>query len=332
MAHINKFLRELGRGGPEVPALGYGTMGQTFLYGRRVSDGENIAILKRAVDLGCSLIDSSDVYGLGNSEELIGEALKDPTFKGKAFVATKFGLAAGAAGFEIKGTKEYVRRSCEASLMRLGVETIDLYYQHRVDRSIAIEETWNELKMLRQEGKVRHLGICEATPEEIRKAHAVTPISVYQVEFSPWTTDIKFNGIYDTCKELGIAVVAYSPLGRGFLTGSIKGPDDFEADDYRRSLPRFQGEAFYENLKIVESLKRLAESKRCTVGQLTLRWVLEQVDFAIPGTTKEKNLLENVGSLKVELSSEDLKAVEDAIRNVGVVGHRYGDGTTAHGF
>ncbi|KAH8928585.1 Aldo/keto reductase [Atractiella rhizophila] len=323
----NNPLRQLGKNGPKIPALGYGAMGLSAFYKNQKSDDSNREVLRKAVELGCSHIDTSIVYGPpnGRNEMLIGSLLKDKAFREKVFIATKFGLAFTETGMMQSGKPEDVRRWCEMSLKHLEVDSIDLYYQHRVDRSIPIEETWKELAKLQKEGKVKYLGISEATAEEIRRANAVAKISALQIEFSPWTPDIKWNGILDTCRELGIAIVAYSPLGRGFLTGAIKSPSDFDADDFRASIPRFQGEAFKENLKLVDALKEIATKKGCTPGQLTLAWVLAQGDdfFAIPGTTSTKNLEENAGALNVVLTAEDIKAIDDITEKIKSIGERY---------
>ncbi|KAH8921773.1 Aldo/keto reductase [Atractiella rhizophila] len=324
----NRQLRQLGKNGPKIPALGFGAMGLSAFYKNEKSDENSREVLRKAVDVGCTMIDTSIVYGPpnGKNEILIGSLLKDAAFREKVFIATKFGMAFDETGGMVQsGKPEDVRRWCEMSLKHLQVDSIDLYYQHRVDRSIPIEETWKELAKLQKEGKVKHLGISEATSEEIRRANAVAKISALQVEFSPWTRDIKWNGILDTCRELGIAIVAYSPLGRGFLTGAIKSPSDFAPDDFRAALPRFQGEAFKENLKLVDALTELATKKGCTPGQLTLAWVIAQGDdfFAIPGTTSTKNLEENAGAFDVVLTAEDIKAIDDIIENIKTIGERY---------
>ncbi|KIM19598.1 hypothetical protein M408DRAFT_334336 [Serendipita vermifera MAFF 305830] len=319
--------RQLGRNGPKVSALGFGAMGLTTAYGNQVSEAENHEVIKAAVEEGCTFIDTSNVYGppMGKNEKLIGELLKDPSFRSKVFICTKFGIHFSETGLEISGKPQDVRRWCEESLANLQVDYIDLYYQHRVDRNTPIEETWNELKKLKEEGKVKYLGISEATEEEIRKAHAITPISALQIEFSPWTPDIKENGILKACRELGIAIVAYSPLGRGFLTGAYKSPADFEEGDYRRANPRFQGEAFKENLKLVDALKEIADKKGVTPAQLTLAWVLAQGDdfIAIPGTKKIKYLKDNIGSRGVTLTSEELQSIDEIVNRIKVVGERY---------
>ncbi|KIM29439.1 hypothetical protein M408DRAFT_328711 [Serendipita vermifera MAFF 305830] len=320
--------RQLGKNGPQVSALGFGAMGLSAFYGNQVSDAESHEVIKTAVNEGCSFIDTSNIYGppMGKNERLLGELLKDPAFRSKVFICTKFGAYFGNGGMEVSGKPEYVRKCCEESLSNLQVDYIDLYYQHRVDRTVPIEETWKELKKLKEEGKVKYLGISEANVEEIRKAHAITPISALQIEFSPWTPDIRENGILDACRELGISIVAYSPLGRGFLTGAYKSVEDFAEDDFRRSNPRFQGEAFKENLKLVDALKELADKKGVTPGQLTLAWVLAQGDdfIAIPGTKKIKYLKENVGSRKVTLTSDELGAIDEIVKRIKVIGERYG--------
>jgi len=328
--------RHLGNNGPKVPALGFGAMGLSAFYGNRVSDEESHEVLKAAVDQGCSFIDTSNVYGppMGKNERLIGQLLKDPAFRSKVFICTKFGIEFNESGQLLSGKPEYVRKCCEQSLADLQVDHIDLYYQHRVDRTIPIEDTWNELKKLKEEGKVKYLGISEATAEEIRKAHAVTPISALQIEFSPWTPDIKENGILDVCRELGISIVAYSPLGRGFLTGAYKSADDFEEGDFRKENPRFKGEAFKENLKLVDALKEIADKKGVTPGQLTLAWVLAQGDdfIAIPGTKNLKYLKENVGARSVTLTSQELQAIDGIVGQIKVIGERYQGGHSTGAF
>ncbi|KIM25517.1 hypothetical protein M408DRAFT_331083 [Serendipita vermifera MAFF 305830] len=327
--------RQLGKNGPMVSALGFGAMGLSAFYGDRTADAESHEVIKAAVDEGCTFIDTSIVYGppMGKNEKLLGGLLKDPSFRSKVFICTKFGIyfTNDSRGTDISGKPEDVRKWCEESLANLQVDYIDLYYQHRVDRSIPIEDTWRELKKLKEEGKVKYLGISEATSEEIRKAHAVTPISALQIEFSPWTPDIRENGILDTCRELGIAIVAYSPLGRGFLTGAYKSIDDLEEGDIRRSNPRFQGEAFKENLKLVDALKELADKKGITPGQLALAWVLAQGDdfITIPGTKKLKYLKENVESRKITLTQDELAAIDAVVGRIKAIGERYNLATAA---
>ncbi|KIM25550.1 hypothetical protein M408DRAFT_208267 [Serendipita vermifera MAFF 305830] len=322
--------RQLGRNGPKVAALGFGAMGLSAFYGNQVSDAENHEVIKAAVEEGCTFIDTSNIYGppMGKNERLIGALLKDLEFRSRVFICTKFGLYFSENGVKVSGKPEDVRGWCEEALTNLQVDYIDLYYQHRVDRSVPIEETWKELKKLKEEGKVKYLGISEATEEEIRRAHAITPISALQIEFSPWTPDIKENGILEVCRELGISIVAYSPLGRGFLTGAYKSPADFEEGDYRRITPRFQGEAFKENLKLVDALKEIADKKGITPAQLTLAWVLAQGDdfIAIPGTKKIKYLKDNIGSRGVTLTTEELQSIDEIVNRIKVVGERYETG------
>jgi len=320
--------RRVGRDGPLVGAIGFGAMGLTSFYASKMSDEECAPVVQRAIELGATMVDSSDIYGppMGRNERMLSLVLKDPEVRKKTFVATKFGNFMGPDGSRaIKGKPEYVREACEKSLKALGIDSIDLYYQHRVDRTIPIEDTWNELKKLKEEGKVKYLGISEATSEEIEKAHAVTPISACQIEFSPWTPDIRTNGILATCRKLGIAIIAYSPLGRGFLTGQYKTIDDLEPDDFRRHMPRFQGEAFAENLKLVEKLQQISKKKGCTPSQLALAWVLAQGDdfIPIPGTKKIKYLEENMEATKVKLSKEELDSIDQAIESISIKGTRY---------
>lgn len=334
MSNSNIIYHHLGRNGPKVPALGFGAMGFTSFYGNRVSDDESREVLKAAVEAGCAFIDTNILYGMGENERLIGSLLKDPEFRSKVFICTKFGTFITPEGkFGNSGKPEYVRQCCEESLKNLQVDYIDLYYQNRVDRNIPIEETWKEMKKLQEEGKVKYLGICEATVEEIRRAHAIAPISALQIEFSPFTPDIRENGILDACRELGIAIVAYSPLGRGFLTGAYKSVDDFEEGDFRRNNPRFQGEAFKENLKLVDALKEIADKKGVTPGQLTLAWVLSQGDdfFAIPGTKKIKYLQDNLGARDVKLTEEEISSIEEILNRIKVMGDRYAGGAAATG-
>ncbi|PVF96487.1 Aldo/keto reductase [Serendipita vermifera] len=300
--------RTLGKNGPKVPALGFGAMGLSAFYGSS-DDKQAHEVLKMAIDEGCTFIDTSIVYGppMGKNEQLIGQLLKDPATRSKVFICTKFGAYWDDDGqMKVSGKPAEVRRWCEESLRNLQVDSIDLYYQHRVDRSIPIEETWKELKKLKEEGKVKYLGISEAT-------------------FSPFTPDIKENGTLDVCRELGISIVAYSPLGRGFLTGAYKSPDDFEEGDWRKENPRFTGEAFKENLKLVDALKQIADKKGVTPAQLTLAWVLAQGDdfIAIPGTKKTKYLKENIGGRSVRLTRDDIAQIDNILDNIKVIGERY---------
>jgi len=318
-------------GDVRIAAIGFGAMGLSAFYGNRLPDEDSIDLIKKACQLAGDqtlMIDTADMYGhqMGDNEKLLSNVLKDPAYRKQIYIATKFGNHfTNQTDWAIRGSKEYVRSAIEKSLDRLGVDYIDLYYQHRVDRQTPIEETWSELKKLKEEGKVKALGISEALPEEIRKAHAITPITAYQVELSPWTPDIRNNGILSTCRELGITVVAYSPLGRGFLTGQFKTADDLEEGDWRKTNPRFKGEAFAQNFKIVEELKAQADEKGCTPGQLSLAWVLAQGEdiIPIPGTKKEKYLVENMEAANIKFSAEEVKAIDDIVEKASIVGDRY---------
>ncbi|KAJ3069332.1 hypothetical protein HDU98_007619 [Podochytrium sp. JEL0797] len=308
---------------PLVSALGFGAMGLSEFYGA-TDESESLATLKHALDIGCTFWDTSDMYGSGHNEELIGKFIKMHQCRDKVFVCTKFGIVRHPT-MGLDSSPAYVRSACEASLKRLGIECIDLYYQHRVDPKTPIEDTMRALVTLVNEGKIKHIGLSEASAATIRRAHAIHPIAAYQVEYSPWTTEIEHNDILATCNELGIAVIAYSPLGRGFLTGRFRSPEDFEEGDYRKGNPRFQGDAFAKNLEIVKALEKLAEDKKCSVAQLTLAWVMAQGPcvIPIPGTKSIKRLDENCGSLNVTITPEDNKAVRDIIAQIPVTGTRY---------
>ncbi len=315
--------RRLGKGGPEVSALGLGCMGMSEFYAGR-DEAESVATIHRALDLGLTLLDTADMYGVGENEELVGKAIRDR--RKEVFLATKFGNVRGQNGefLGVNGRPEYVKSYCEASLKRLGVETIDLYYQHRVDPNTPIEETVGAMADLVKEGKVRHLGLSEASPRTLRRACAVHRISALQTEYSLWTRDPEPE-ILPACRELGVAFVAYSPLGRGFLSGRFRRPEDFPEDDYRRNHPRFQGENFFANLRLAEKVQQMAKEKGCTPSQLALAWVLAQGEevVPIPGTKRRKYLEENIAALGVELSPAEVARLSDALPPGAAAGDRY---------
>jgi aryl-alcohol dehydrogenase-like predicted oxidoreductase len=317
-------IKALGSQGLEASELGLGCMGMSDFYGSR-NDEESTRVIQHAYELGINFFDTADMYGPYTNEILVGKAIKP--FRKDCTVATKFGIVRDPndpSRRGVNGKPEYVRSSCENSLKRLEVEVIDLYYLHRKDPDTPIEETVGAMSELVKEGKVRGIGLSEVNADTLRKAHAVHPITALQSEYSLWTREPE-DGILDTCRELGIAFVAYSPLGRGFLTGQIKKFEDFEEGDYRRFSPRFQGENFDKNLQLVQKIEVMAKSKGCTPSQLALAWVMSQGDqvFPIPGTKRMKYLQENVGALDVKLSPEELKDI-DAIAPKGVAaGSRY---------
>jgi len=316
--------RKLGANGPEVSAIGLGCMGMSEFYGVR-DEQESIATIHRALDIGIDFLDTSDVYGPHTNEELVGKAIKGR--REKVFLATKFGIVRDPEDPTrrgVDGSPAYIRRSVEGSLRRLGVETIDLYYQHRVDPKTPIEETVGAMSRLIEEGKVRFLGLSEAAPETLQRACAVHPITALQTEYSLWTRDPEPE-VLPTCRELGVGFVAYSPLGRGFLTGAFKSPDDFEAGDYRRNSPRFQGENFKRNLALVDKVQQMAAHAGLTASQLALAWVLAQDDgiLPIPGTKRRKYLDENARAVDVDLAPELLDELNNAFPLDAAAGDRY---------
>ena len=315
--------RRLGRRGPEVCAIGLGCMGMSEFYGSG-SEQESIATIHHAIERGVTFLDTADMYGVGKNEELVGKAIAGR--RDSVFLATKFGNVRGPNGefLGVKGDADYVRSACEASLKRLGVDTIDLYYQHRVDTKVPIEETVGAMARLKEEGKIRFLGLSEAAPLTIRKAAAVHEISAVQTELSLWSRDAEAE-VLPTVRELGIAYVAYSPLGRGFLSGRFKSPDDFPEDDFRKLHPRFQGENFEKNIQLVREVDALAKEKGCTTAQLALAWVLAQGEdvIPIPGTKHIRYLDENIGALEVSLTGEDLRRLDEILPPGAAAGQRY---------
>ena len=316
--------RQLGTQGLAVSPMGLGCMGMSDAYGP-ADEAESVATIHRALELGINLLDTSDAYGPFTNEQLIGKAIRGR--RDEVRVATKFGFVGGTdgkGGGGLDGRPEHVREACDASLERLAIDCIDLYYLHRVDPKVAIEETVGAMAELVRQGKVRYLGLCEAAPATIRRAHAVHPITALQTEYSLWSRDPE-GELIPTVRALGIGYVAYSPLGRGFLTGQLRRFEDLAPDDWRRHRPRFQGENFQKNLELVERVKQIAAAKSVTPAQLALAWLLAQGIVPIPGTKRRKNLEENVAALGITLTHEDLERIDEAAPKGAASGERYED-------
>jgi aryl-alcohol dehydrogenase-like predicted oxidoreductase len=316
--------RTLGKNGPQVSALGLGCMGMSFAYGP-TDDEESLGVLRRYLELGGNFLDTAEIYGPYKNEELLGRFLREVP-RDSVIVATKFGFRIGPGGIRsVDSSPENVRRACDGSLQRLGIETIDLYYQHRVDPKVPIEETVGAMAKLVSAGKVRMIGLSEAGPETLRRAAKVHPIAALQSEYSLWSREVEANGVLATCRELGITFVPYSPLGRGFLTGAIQKLEDLDPTDWRRTNPRFGEKALQENLKLAAAVKELAREKGATPAQLALAWVLAQGEdvVPIPGTKRLRYLDENMGALRISLTESDRKKIAERLARIPVVGERY---------
>jgi aryl-alcohol dehydrogenase-like predicted oxidoreductase len=316
-------LRRLGRSELRVSTIGLGCMGMSEFYGPG-DEAESLATIYRSLELGVNFFDTADAYGPYTNEELVGRALRG--HRDAVIIATKFGIVRGPdpATRSVSGKPEYIQKACEASLKRLGIDTIDLYYQHRVDPNTPIEDTVGAMARLVEQGKVRYLGLSEAAPETVRRACKIHPIAALQTEYSLWSREPE-DGLLALCEELGVGFVAYSPLGRGFLTGQIKRFEDLAPDDFRRISPRFQGDNFQKNLALVDRIKEIASEKGCSPAQLALAWVLAQSEniVAIPGTKRRSYLEENLGALEVHLSADDLRSIEQAAPRGTAIGDRY---------
>ncbi|GKX51577.1 aldo/keto reductase [Budvicia aquatica] len=318
--------RTLGKNGPRISAIGLGCMGMSAFYGAH-DDSESLATLHYALDRGLNFLDTADMYGPHTNEILVGRAIQGR--RDEVFLATKFGIQLDPNNPQVRGVNgrpEYVHASCDASLKRLGVDHIDLYYQHRIDPNVPVEETVGAMAELVKAGKVRYLGLSEASAQTLERAHQVHPITALQSEYSLWTRDPE-NSVLAVCQRLGVGFVPYSPLGRGFLTGAIKSPEDFDADDFRRDNPRFQGDNFARNLHLVEQVRVLAQDKGCSPAQLALAWVLARGEYLvpIPGTRRIKNLQENLGALDVILTDSELAAIEAVFPSDAISGTRYAE-------